>query len=449
MYEHFYGFKRKPFQLLPNPDFLFHSKKHDLALTHLEYGIYDRAGFIVITGEVGTGKTTLLNFLLRTLKKDLPIVYLSQTCLTPEEFLRNVCQELSLPHAGKGKPELIELFGKFLVEQFRQGRHVILILDEAQNLPLETLEEIRMLSNLDAGSENLLQIILVGQAELRDKLRWEGLRQFAQRIEVSYHLGALDLQETGDYIRYRMETAEGADLDLFDNAAIEEIYNYSQGIPRLINAVCHMCLVYGMADELKKVDRLLVANVLKERSNWDIIPAEKDATAMEPLGVVPAHAGTVKLEGMLKSLESKLGLLVDIAASSRDTLAEIAARLPEGGNSKESTTPATDTAAMSKQWETLLAQLAKIEAALAQGMHHQNKLIELAAFPIDKPQEASTISKQAPKSKPAIVSRKRIVLTAGISLAIATGLALFHFFIMDIDVLWNKLFGHYSFYNPF
>jgi general secretion pathway protein A len=329
MYEHFYGFKRKPFQLIPNPEFLFHSKKHDIALTHLEYGIYDRAGFIVITGEVGTGKTTLLNFLLCTLKKDRPIVYLSQTCLNPSEFLKILCQELSLPHQGKSKTELIELFGRFLVEQFKKGKHVILILDEAQNLPLETLEEIRMLSNLDAGDETLLQIILVGQAELREKLRWEGLRQFAQRIEVSYHLGALDLSETRDYIRYRIATAEGPDPDLFDDEAIEAIYNYSQGIPRLINAVCHMCLVYGMADELKKVDRTLAASVLQERADWDISPAVRDAAAPETQGkgTVPTTASVAKLEELIKGLDAKLGILVDIAASSREALAGIAESL--------------------------------------------------------------------------------------------------------------------------
>ena len=337
MYEQFYGFKKKPFQLLPNPDFLFRSKQHNTALTYLEYGIYDRAGFIVIAGEIGTGKTTLLNYLLRTLKQDLPIVYLSQTFLNPEEFLRILCQEFSLPYEGKGKSELIELFGKFLVEQFQKGHHVILILDEAQNLPLETLEEIRMLSNLDAGNEILLQIILVGQPPLRDKLRWRGLRQLAQRVSVFYHLGPLDLDETRDYIRYRIERAECPDPYLFGDAAIEEIYHYSEGIPRLINAVCHMCLVYGMADELKKVDRPLVVNVLQDRSKWDLLPVDKDYTKKEPLSVVPAFADTVKIEGILRNLESKLDLFVKIAGSSMVTLEEIVARLPEGGSSKGGT----------------------------------------------------------------------------------------------------------------
>ena len=419
MYEHFYGFKKKPFQLLPNPDFLFRSKKHDIALTYLEYGIYDRAGFIVITGEVGTGKTTQLNLLLRTLKQDITIVFLSQTCLNPDEFLRIICQELSLPHAGKGKSELIELFGKFLIEQFQKGQHVILILDEAQNLPLETLEEIRMLSNLDAGNETLLQIILVGQAELRDKLRWEGLRQFAQRIEVSYHLGPLDLAETGDYIRYRIKTAEGPDHELFDDAAIEEIYNYSKGIPRLINAVCHMCLVYGMADELKKVDHPLVANVLKERSNWDIIPNDKDSIGIEPHGVVPAFAGTVKLEGTLKSLESKLGHFVDIAASIKGKLEEIA--VSSKGTSEEISTHLP-----------LLSLLSQLQETFAQDVRNQKKIIELL----------SSLTSNNPGSEATRVRWKGVAATIGIVLAIVGGIVMFNFFIMDINELWAKFINH-------
>lgn len=377
MYEHFYGFKKKPFQLLPNADFLFRSKKHDLALTYLEYGIYERAGFIVITGEIGTGKTTLLNYLLRTLKRDLPIVYLSQTCLNPDEFLRILCQEFSLPHEGKGKSELIELFGKFLVEQFQKGHYVILILDEAQNFPLETLEEIRMLSNLDAGNETLLQIILVGQPALRDKLRWEGLRQLAQRVEVSYHLEPLDHGETRDYIRHRIERAEGPDPDLFSDAAIEEIYNYSRGIPRLINAICHMCLVYGMADELKKIERPLVVNVLQERSDWDLLPVDKDSTEKEPPPVFPPFADTVKIEGILKNLGSKLGLFVEIAAASRVALEEIVAGMPEGGINKESTNPSEKSIAVRKEWEVLLYRLSRIEETLAHGVENQNRFIGL------------------------------------------------------------------------
>jgi general secretion pathway protein A len=234
-------------------------------LTHLEYGVLDRAGFIVITGEIGTGKTTLLRYLLRSFNKNLPVAFLTQTCLNPEDLLRALCQEFSLPHENKGKPEMIELFGAFQVEQYRQGQYVILILDEAQNLPSEALEEIRMLSNLDTDNECLLQVILVGQPPLRRNLQHRELRQLYQRVEVSYHLEPLDQQELKDYIRYRLATAGRTDPELFDDDAMEAIFDYSGGVPRLINAVCHGCLVYGFADTRKKIQRDLVEAVLKDR----------------------------------------------------------------------------------------------------------------------------------------------------------------------------------------
>lgn len=433
MYEHFYGFKKKPFQLLPNADFLFRSKKHDIALTHLEYGIYDRAGFVVVTGEIGTGKTTLLNYLLRTLKRDLPVAYLSQTCLNPDEFLRTLCQEFSLPHKGKGKSELIELFGRFLVEQFQKGRYVILILDEAQNLPLETLEEIRMLSNLDAGNETLLQVILVGQSTLRDKLRWEGLRQLAQRVAVNYHLGPLEYDETKDYIRYRIEKAKGPDPDLFNDAAIEEIYNYSRGIPRLINAICHMCLVYGMADELQKIDRPLVVNVLKDRSQWDLLPVDQESSKKEVPRLLPPFQDTVKIEGILRDLDSKLGLFVGIAESSRAAIEEIVARLPEGGIQKEGANLKEAEAALKKQWDVFLRRLDRIEEVLAIGVENQKQLISLLSFQRSKIPE---------KKRERGVSLK-VSLAVGAGVIILLGVIILQFFInIDLYEFWAKLIGN-------
>ncbi len=417
MYEQFYGFKRKPFQLLPNADFFFRSRKHDIALTYLEYGIYERAGFIVITGEIGTGKTTLLNYLLRTIKKDLPIVYLSQTYLNPEEFLRIICQEFSLPHEGKGKSELIELFGKFLVEQFQKDRYVILILDEAQNLPFETLEEIRMLSNLDAGSENLLQIILVGQPALREKLRWERLRQLSQRIEVSYHLGPLDRDETGAYIRYRIERAEGPDLDIFDDEAIEEIYNYSGGIPRIINAVCHMCLVYGMADELRKIDHSLVKNVLKDRSSWELLPEKKEEVEKEPQ-MVPPSADITRLEDVLRSMDSKLGLITEIATSFKIGFEET--------GKKTSKDKKEDVVIDKKQWEPLIYRLTNIDKTISEGMENQNRLIKLLT--------SSEVNEKKEKGK-------NYNLIFGGIFAFILVVIIFHLFVIDLHSLWSRLIG--------
>jgi hypothetical protein len=215
-------------------------------------------------------------------------------------------------------------------------------------------------------------------------LRWEGLRQLAQRVEVSYHLEALDLDETRAYIRYRIERAEGPDPDLFSDLAIREIYNYSKGIPRLINAVCHMSLVYGMADEVKRIDRPLIVNVLKDRSQWDLLPVEKDSTGKEPPRVFPAFADSVKIEGILRNMESKLGLFVEIAASSRAVLEEFASRLPERKIKGESTNPSEGSMGVREQWDLLLQRLIRIEKILARGVESQSRLIELLSSQTDK-----------------------------------------------------------------
>ena len=274
MYEEFYGLNQLPFQLLPDPNFFYRSRKHEKALTYLEYGVFERAGFMVITGEIGTGKTTLLRYLLRSISEDTPIALINQTFLPPEDFLRMLCQEFSLPYKGKGKSELIELFGTFLIEQFKAGRYVILILDEAQNLPLDTLEEIRMLSNLDADNERLLQIILVGQPPLRKKLHREELRQLLQRVEVSYHLESLDREELKNYIHYRLKTAGAPDPDIFENAAIDAMYDCTGGVPRLINSMCHRCLVYGFADGQKKITADLFEKMLEDRKAEGLHPQD-------------------------------------------------------------------------------------------------------------------------------------------------------------------------------
>jgi general secretion pathway protein A len=323
MYEEFYGFKQPPFQLLPNPDFFYRSQKHENALTHLEYGVFERAGFIVITGEIGTGKTTLMRYLLRSLDKNLPIAFLTQTCLQPEDLLRTLCQEFSLPHENKGKAEMIELFGAFLVEQYRQKQYVILILDEAQNLPIETLEEIRMLSNLDADSECLLQIILVGQPPLRTKLQRRELRQLYQRVEVSYHLEPLDRQELKDYIRYRLATAGRADIEHFDDTAMEAIFEYAKGVPRLINAVCHECLVHGYTDAQQKIHRNVVETVLKDRVNLGFPQTnssenqEKAATSSElrKSGDDGYNHLSAQLERLIEVSEYSMKMFEKVAAS--------------------------------------------------------------------------------------------------------------------------------------
>lgn len=310
MYETHYGFTQLPFRLAPDPEFLYRSRRHEAALTFLEYGIVSRAGFVVITGEAGTGKTTLLNHLLKSHGEELPVALLSQTSLSPEELLRALCGEFSIAHEGKGKPELHEALGRFMVSEFQRGRHTTLILDEAQNLSVESLEEVRMLSNLYAGCDPLLQVILVGQPGLLEKLRRPGLRQLAQRVEVSYYLDPLDREDLEGYIRHRLKRAGGSDPDLFDDSALDAIYAHTRGLPRLINALCHSCLVYGMADDLSRIGPDVVEAVVREQPIWELVgqanpPSQEDESPSDP-GWDRLLAAIEALRSTLESVASAL-----------------------------------------------------------------------------------------------------------------------------------------------
>jgi general secretion pathway protein A len=368
MYERFYGFDRSPFQLLPDPDFLYRSKQHDSALAHLEYGLFNKAGFVVITGEIGTGKTTLLKYMLRYMDGELPVAMLSQSNLDPEQLLRALCQEFSLPHRGKEKSELLNLLGEFLVEQFRKRRHAMLIVDEAQNLPLDTLEEIRMLSNLDAENEVLLQIILVGQPALRKRLRSPGLRQLFQRIEVNYHLEPLDLEELKSYVRHRLDRAGGKDPGLFDDGALEVIFDYSGGVPRLINSICNLCMVYGMAENTMRFDRTVTESILKERFIIELEP-EMEVREDDPDFAPESALELRSVATALGKLETSMTRLLQLAEETRAMLERASAEAPAP-------------AAQNGEVETLRRRLAE-EQARAQALEArlgetERKLAEVA-----------------------------------------------------------------------
>jgi general secretion pathway protein A len=335
-------------------------------LTHLEYGVFERAGFIVITGEIGTGKTTLMRYLLRSLDKNLPIALLTQTCLQPEDLLRTLCQEFSLPHENKGKAEMIEVFGAFLVEQYRQKQYVILILDEAQNLPLETLEEIRMLSNLDADSECLLQIILVGQPPLRTKLQRRELRQLYQRVEVSYHLEPLDRQELKDYIRYRLATAGRADTELFDDTAMEAIFEYSRGVPRLINTVCNGCLVCGYADAQKKIHRDVVETVLEDRMRWGLFAQANSSENQEKAATFSEPSKSGDDASSYSHLGAQLKRLIEVSEYSMKMFEKLTASLAAIPSEASVTALNEQLADERKARESLELKLAQVTDALSQ-----------------------------------------------------------------------------------
>ena len=209
MYESFYGLKEKPFELLPDPGYLFMSASHENAFTHLEYAVAENKGFVVISGEVGSGKTTLINYLLDRIQPDLIAGLINNPNVTPGQFVKMMCREYELDVMGYNKADCLMLFNFFLIDQYAAGKRVILIVDEAQNISPATMEEIRMLSNLEAEKHHLLQIILVGQPQLKDTLRRQELVQLAQRVSVHCHLDGLSGEEVKNYIQYRLQIGGG------------------------------------------------------------------------------------------------------------------------------------------------------------------------------------------------------------------------------------------------
>ncbi len=277
MYTKFYGFQKKPFPLSPDPDYLFMSPKHEKVYIHLRYAIFENKNFVVITGEIGSGKTTLINFLLRQIKEPFKIAYIRNTLVSPVQFLKFICQEFKIPVEEFDKPKILDALREFLLKEYSANRRVILIIDEAQNLSFQTLEEIRLISNLETEKEPLWQIILVGQPELRRKLQHPSLKQFAQRVTVYCHLEPLSKEETFEYIRHRLRVAGAKNLDLFTKDAIEAVYQYSRGIPRLINILCDTALVYGFADGLLSIDKEVIENVVEDRKKEGFLFEEENS----------------------------------------------------------------------------------------------------------------------------------------------------------------------------
>lgn len=296
MYESFYGFREKPFSLLPDSGFLYLSSKHQMALTLLEYGLMSQAGFSVISGDIGTGKTTLIRKLLGRIDNDIRVGLISNTHQSFGELMMWVALAFDLPHTGKDKVQLYQMFVDFIINEYAQGRRTVLIVDEAQNMSAETLEELRMLSNINADKDQVLQIILVGQRELRDTLRRPDLVQFAQRIAVDYHLEPLSDQETTEYIQHRCKVA-GGKPDLFSDQACEAVFELTSGVPRLINTLCDTVLVYGYAEQRERIDAALVRDVGREKQQGGLFPSrttENIHTEDEPATNSQSRSETIK-----------------------------------------------------------------------------------------------------------------------------------------------------------
>ncbi len=266
MYESFYNLKERPFQLLPDPSFLYMSKRHATALTLLQYSIQNRQGFTVITGEVGCGKTTLVNRLLDEVDSSsgLKIGLINFTHNSFGEMAEWICMAFGLDYKGKSKVELYDDFVQFLIREYAAGHPVVLIVDEAQNMGVKGLEEVRMLSNVNAQKEYLLHLILVGQPELGELLRKPELRQLTQRVSVAYNLTPFKSAEVAAYIRHRM-TIAGGSPDTFTVDAIRLIAAASDGIPRLVNTLCDLALVYGFSEGRERIEAATVRSVLRDR----------------------------------------------------------------------------------------------------------------------------------------------------------------------------------------
>ena len=263
MYESHYGLTTKPFSIVPNPNILFLSKNHANALTYLEYGLSEKAGFILLTGEVGAGKTTLVRHVLKKIGSKFETAVIFNTNFSTDQLFRQILDEFEIPCDTNDKDRHLAQLYDFLIERYAIRQDVLLIIDEAQNLTNDALENIRMLSNLQADDQTLIQILLVGQPELKDRLKMPEFRQLAQRIAVNYHISPLDKTQTKQYMDYRLRKA-GGKKQLFSPEAIDMIFEQSAGIPRTINLICDTALVYGFADNLKKIDQAVIKHVIND-----------------------------------------------------------------------------------------------------------------------------------------------------------------------------------------
>lgn len=264
MYEQFYGLHRKPFSLTPDPDFLFLGKKHAVALAMLEYGLQGQSALSLITGEIGSGKTTLIRHLLRSMDRHYTVGVITNTHRSFGDLLTWVLTAYGLDSGQRDKVVMYRQLLDFVASEHVAGRRVVLIVDEAQNMDIETLEELRLLSNVNVGEDLLIQLVLVGQPELAQTMRRPELSQLAQRIAVEHHIQALDFPETRAYIEHRLKVA-GTEQEVFDRYACATIYYYSRGIPRAINNICDMALVYGFAEEARPVGCQIVLEVVRTK----------------------------------------------------------------------------------------------------------------------------------------------------------------------------------------
>jgi len=265
MYREFFNLKEKPFSLNPDPEFLYLSKNHIRAQTMLEYGFHSQAGFTVITGDIGAGKTTLVNYLLAKEGEDVVIGVINNTHSSFGNLMSWILDAFDLDEPSPESAKKLRKFTEFVMEQYSDGKRVLLVIDEAQNLSEEILEELRLISNINITNDVFLQLILIGQPELIEKLNDPKLTQFAQRIGVDFNLRPMDYVDTGKYIFHRLKVA-GSHKSIFTSDAVAAVFCFSEGVPRRINTLCDMALVYAYADESKTINAKLILGVIKDRN---------------------------------------------------------------------------------------------------------------------------------------------------------------------------------------
>jgi len=332
MYEDFYGLKERPFTLVPDPDYLFLGSQHKLARAYLEYGLKERMGFVVLTGEVGTGKTTLIKSLLREKEATQRLGVLYQTSVEAEDLLDLLLKEYQVRGNFTNRAARLGAFNQFLLSSHARGEHVVLVVDEAQNLGAKALEELRLLSNLQTDKEPLLQVILVGQPGLRERLRHPALRQLAQRVTIHYHLRPLDQDETKDYIRFRLARAGGSGI--FTTSALDKLYEFTQGVPRRINAWCDLALVAGYAEGRHEIDAEFIDFVISaqggslEGAESEDSSISEDLTAsagIQPSSMPVSHNGLETTVGELSARLTRLeGLVLEMTSQLVPALTNIA-----------------------------------------------------------------------------------------------------------------------------
>jgi general secretion pathway protein A len=319
MYENYYGLNSKPFQLTPDPSFFFASKWHKRAMSYLQYGLSQAEGFIVITGDIGTGKTTIANSLLDGIADDIVAAQIVTPKLNPDELVKMVASKFSLDVAQKTKADILQDLERYLFDLHKIGKRALLIVDEAQNLPLETIEELRMLSNFQQGGKPLLQSFLLGQDELQPILRAPNMEQFRQRIVASCHLAPLTDTESKEYIEFRMTQAGWNRTDLLSAEAYDRIYQFTHGVPRKINTLMDRILLYGFLEELEALDENAVELVIKEVAEEMFVPTAKQddgehSSEGEAIGQSVAH-GPVKDVQYYKTMLTELTDALDTAIS--------------------------------------------------------------------------------------------------------------------------------------